>query len=128
MTFGKLLRSLRNDRDISMRQLAKRSGLDLGYISRIEASVMKPPTKVETLQKISNVLELSEEEYTRLSDLAAIENERLPSDVEFSEEVREFVPILLRTVGDKDLDAEDFRKLARHLQEYKKELQDRASG
>lgn len=94
MDFGERLRQLREEKGLSMRQLAERSGVDVGVISRVERGQYKPP-KITTIEKLARALELSEaeeEELLRLSgrrEPEATETELPGASPETEQEVRE---------------------------------------
>ena len=46
MTFGKLLKSLRNEKRVSIKQLAAEVGLNYTYISKLENAKVKPSPEV----------------------------------------------------------------------------------
>jgi len=54
-SFGYVLRETRENSEISLRNLAKESGLDAAYLSRIERE-LNPPPKVEVIKQIAQVL------------------------------------------------------------------------
>ena len=72
--FGKRLREIRTEKDISLRQLAKDSGFDTAYISRVERGMMLPPAQADRL-----VNALHTEEAEALITLA--EEERVTSNI-----------------------------------------------
>ena len=53
--FGKILREIREDGNISLRGLAKETGLDAAYLSRVERE-LNPAPKAEVIQKIAQIL------------------------------------------------------------------------
>ena len=53
--FGKLLREIREKGDISLRGLAKETGLDAAYLSRVERE-LNPAPKAAVIQKIAQIL------------------------------------------------------------------------
>ena len=53
--FGKTLREIREDGNISLRGLAKETGLDAAYLSRVERE-LNPAPKAEVIQKIAQIL------------------------------------------------------------------------
>ena len=53
--FGKILREIREDGNISLRGLAKETGLDAAYLSRVERE-LNPAPKAEVIQKIAQTL------------------------------------------------------------------------
>ncbi len=80
--FGQYLRSVRQAKRISIRQLAKAVSKTPTYISDIEKGNNKPPER-ELLDRIIAALQL--EEFTdirnRLYDLAAKERKDVPADI-----------------------------------------------
>lgn len=54
--FGKKLKQLRNDRDITQEQLADKTGLTVESISNIERGIFGP--KFDNLEKIAKVLKV----------------------------------------------------------------------
>lgn len=80
--FGQYLRSVRQAKKISIRQLAKAVSKTPTYISDIEKGNNKPPER-ELLDKI--IAELHLEEFpdirNRLYDLAAKERKDVPADI-----------------------------------------------
>ena len=80
--FGQYLRSVRQAKKISIRQLAKAVSKTPTYISDIEKGNNKPPEK-ELLDRI--IAELHLEEFpdirNRLYDLAAKERKDIPADI-----------------------------------------------
>ncbi|BCG57453.1 helix-turn-helix domain-containing protein [Paenibacillus sp. URB8-2] len=59
--FGNYLRALREERDLSINQLALYSGVSNAQISRIENGLRKPP-KPETLRKLAQALKIDYDE------------------------------------------------------------------
>ena len=53
--FGKILREIREEGNISLRGLAKETGLDAAYLSRVERE-LNPAPKAEVIQKIAQTL------------------------------------------------------------------------
>ena len=59
-SFGTHLRALRNQRNISQRNLASQVGINFTYISKIEHGVMPPPCEL-TIRHIAQVLAVGEQ-------------------------------------------------------------------
>lgn len=80
--FGQYLRSVRQAKKISIRQLAKSVNKTPTYISDIEKGNNKPPGR-ELLDKIIMVLQLDDSQKVRnkLYDLAAKERKDVPADI-----------------------------------------------
>jgi transcriptional regulator with XRE-family HTH domain len=80
-TFGEFLKSVRQSRGMSLRQLASEIGVVPSYLSDIENDNRNAPNK-ERLDAIIEKLKLSEEEAYKLFDLAGQKNERVADDVQ----------------------------------------------
>ena len=80
--FGQYLRSVRQAKKISIRQLAKAVSKTPTYISDIEKSNNKPPER-ELLDRIIAALHLEEfpDIRNRIYDLAAKERKDVPADI-----------------------------------------------
>lgn len=80
--FGQYLRSVRQTKKISIRQLAKAVSKTPTYISDIEKGNNKPPER-ELLDRIIVVLQLEEfpDVRNKLYDLAAKERKDIPADI-----------------------------------------------
>ena len=66
MTFGKRGRSLRNSKDLSLRDLADRIGIDFTYLSKIENEKVPPPSD-EVIKGLAIELEADLEELLALA-------------------------------------------------------------
>jgi HTH-type transcriptional regulator, competence development regulator len=60
-TFGKLLKDLRREKNVSQRELAEKIGVDFSYISKVENDRLPPPA-AETTIKIARALGIPVEE------------------------------------------------------------------
>lgn len=72
MTFGSLLRELRNKQDIGIKKLATAIDVDYAYISRIENGKIKPSERV--IGRISSYFNYSKDELMILGD-------KIPEDI-----------------------------------------------
>ena len=68
--FGALLKQLRQEKELSLRELANKAGLAHTYLRNIENGI-KPPPSDALLKKLVNVLCLDSETKTTFYDLAA---------------------------------------------------------
>ena len=77
MTFGELLRELRDKRKMTLRQLGERAGLDYVMLNKVELGLRMPPP-LEGIFALADVLNsakpLTDEQMVKLLDLAAEEN------------------------------------------------------
>ena len=72
MTFGSLVRKLRQNQGIGIKRLAPELGLDYSYLSRIENDKAMPSEK--TIDKISRYFDYSKDELMLAAD-------RIPEDI-----------------------------------------------
>lgn len=120
--FGEYLKKLRLDKDFGLRDFARRIGMDVGNLSRIERSKVSPPRSLEILGRMREALGLLESsaEWTKLCELSREDQpDRLAPDVAEYAAGRRFVPLLMRTVSNKKLTDTELLELARKIeQEY----------
>ena len=114
MKFGEFMRLKRLENELSLRNLARQTGIDVAYLSRIEGKV-KPPQKEEIIIKLIKALNLNTNDAQKLKDLASIQNNEIPSDIELQEDNFEAIPVLLRTISNKKLNAEQILELTRRI-------------
>jgi len=100
--FGDYLRQRLIDKKMSLRTLAKKTGMDPSNLSKIERGVAYPPQKEENLQKLATALELDQESTRHFFDLAAQVNGMLPDDLDDIKQ-NEAIPMLLRTIQNRRL-------------------------
>ena len=96
--FGQYLRSVRQAKKISIRQLAKAVSKTPTYISDIEKGNNKPPER-ELLDRIILALQLEEfpDIKNRLYDLAAKERKDVPADIKEYLMENELILKIIRT-------------------------------
>ena len=111
MKFHEFLKILRSSREIGLREFAHSIGMDVGNYSKLERGLLSPPQKTELFEKLAKRLDLSRDEKSKLIDMASLANGRIPEDV--AEEVKssEYLPVLLRTIANKQLTDDQIREL-----------------
>ena len=110
-TFGDAIKSIREQENMSQRQLAKLVGVTPSYINDIERLRRKAPSK-KVIQKLATVLSISEE---NLFDLAGLESDRIPPDVpEIIKRHPESVN-LLRAIQKQQLSPHRIREIAKGI-------------
>jgi transcriptional regulator with XRE-family HTH domain len=112
-----MLRTMRTKKEITLRELAENSDIDVAYLSRVERATIPPPQKEEILNAINEALNLSEEEAESFRDQSAIDNEHFPKDI--AKDIKDIVgiPLLLRTVANKKMTEEQIRKVTAFINE-----------
>ena len=110
--FGDLLQRRRAELRLSLRECALRADIDPGNLSRIERGRVPPPQDPEILARLIEAVELAgTPEAQALMDTAAMQTGRIPRDILSNEEVMSALPVLLRTVNNKQLDGAHVEKL-----------------
>lgn len=109
--FGDYLRERLIEKKMSLRALAKKTGIDPSNLSKIERGVAYPPQKKETLQKLAQSLDLDGDAERHFYDLAAQVNGMFPDDLELIKQ-NEAIPLLLRTIQNRRLTYQKTMELA----------------
>lgn len=119
MNFGETVRERRRHLRVGLREFAQRAGIDPGNLSKIERGRLAAPQAEEILDRICAALEWERgsDEANALKDLAAVENGQIPKDVLSDEVVMAKVPLLLRTVQNKQLEADELDRLIELIKE-----------
>ena len=83
MRFGEFIKSKRlaDDRDLTLKDVAKALGISVSMLSDIEQGRRKPFDQ-EKLEKFCDFLGIEEEERALLYDLSAKETRKIPDDIE----------------------------------------------
>jgi transcriptional regulator with XRE-family HTH domain len=78
--FSRFIREKRQNRHITLSELAEKSGISTGYYNDIESGRRNPPNK-ETLDKMIAALNLSDEDRITFYDLAGKARSEAPLDL-----------------------------------------------
>ena len=109
--------------DLSLREFARRVGMQPSNYCNVEADVLSPPP-AETLEKLGRALGLKKgtSDYETFHDLAAEGRDEIPADVERIVKENELIPAMLRTVEYEQLNNEQLRGIIEDLRSgrYKK--------
>ncbi len=114
--FGEYLREMLMEKRMSLRELSRRSKIDVSNLSKMERGVVYPPQKRQTLIKIASAIELDEQQKQRLIELAALVNGMVPVDLSHVKK-NKAIPLLLRAINNKKLGEEQVEKLARLVEQ-----------
>jgi transcriptional regulator with XRE-family HTH domain len=117
--FGDLLRERRKELRLGLREFARKVEMDPGNLSKIERGQLGAPQGHEVLERICLALEYEpgSDEARTLMDLAAAEAGRIPPDILDDQEVMVRMPVLLRTVHNKQLSSEELDRLIEMIKE-----------
>ena len=112
-TFGEVLRQLRLEVGMTLREFCKRTGENAGNLSKIERGKLPPPDSVKKLEKYAKVLGITEQDEIRdFLDLARLNRGEVPKDILSDEELARVLPLVFRTLRGQKVDEENLRKLA----------------
>ena len=117
--FGDQLRKRRQELRLGLREFALRAGMDPGNLSKIERGRLSAPQSDEVLERICLALEyeLESDGAQALRDLAASETGRIPPEILDDQEVMARMPVLLRTIHNKQLSPVELDRLIEMIKE-----------
>lgn len=119
MSFGEYLKKLRLEARIGLREFAGLIDMKPSNLSNIERGKVAPPAGKKTLDVICDTLGLANVDKRRdvIFDLAAKDGKRIPADV--AESVKNFkgIPVLVRTIANRQLSEKKLRELTEYIQE-----------
>lgn len=97
----------------TVREFAKKSGLDLAYISRLENGITLPPRDSKKLEKLALALGIKRntDEWQEFMDLAAVAKNELPADLHDDARVAKVLPAFYRAIRSKEMDEDELQRL-----------------
>ena len=116
--FGEFLQKKRMEKRITLRKMAELLGITAPYLTDIEKDRRNPPEK-EKLERISQILTLSDEDKTLMYDLAGKKRNSVAPDLPDYIMEYAYVSAALRTARDLDASEEDWLKFVEELKQRK---------
>ena len=115
-TFGQFLKTKRLALDLSLREFARKIGMQPSNYCNIESDVLPPPP-AEGLERICSVLSLKKgtPDYVNFHDLSAQGRDEIPADVERIVKGNKLIPAMLRTVEYEKVTKEQLRGIIEDL-------------
>lgn len=110
MTFGEYIKEKRQNKSITLRAFADLVGIAPAYMSDIEKSKRNAPTQ-EILERMVEVLKLSNEEANELYDLAASSKDSIAQDLREYVSDNQSVRVALRKAKDLNLGDDEWIKI-----------------
>ena len=112
-TFGQALRALRMERNVTLRDMARRLDLTPTYLSQVEQDKFSPPTE-DRIKQMGQILDLPQEQVDQLVAMAG----RVPQDLHdvLDEHPHEMASFLRTARG---LTANDIRQLTEEAERLK---------
>ena len=114
MVFGEFVKEKRQKKGITLRAFADLLGIAPAYMSDIEKGKRNAPTQ-EILDKMINVLELSQEEANEMLDLAASSKDAIAQDLKDYVSDNQTVIVALRTAKDLNLGDDEWIKIIEEI-------------
>jgi len=120
MNFGEYLKRKREEKGISLRELARKLELSATFLSDVESNRRAPLTE-DRLLSLAEVLNLSEDEKTEMYDIVGKQRGQLPPDLNPYIQDRPYVNAALRTARNLDANEEDWQMFVAELVRRKRE-------
>ena len=117
-SFGEFLQKKRLENEITLRKIAELIGITAPYLTDIEKDRRNPP-EIQKLDKIAEILSLTEEEKAVMFDLAGKQRNSVAPDLPDYIMKRDYVAAALRTARDLDADEDDWLKFVEELKQRK---------
>ena len=117
-SFGEFLQKKRLENEITLRKMAELIGITAPYLTDIEKDRRNPP-EIQKLDKIAEILSLTEEEKAVMFDLAGKQRNSVAPDLPDYIMKRDYVAAALRTARDIDADDDDWLKFLEELKQRK---------
>lgn len=106
---GSYIKQKRIDKGLTLRTFCEKVGLDPSNWSKIERGLLESPKSESVLKEIASVLELKDNDYQEMKDIAAIES--IPEGIRPSNEILEALPVFFRTVRELKPSEENLKQL-----------------
>ncbi|NMB97978.1 MAG: helix-turn-helix transcriptional regulator [Clostridiaceae bacterium] len=116
--FGDFIAKKREEKQITLREMAKKLDISPPYLSDVEKD-RRNPFELEKLEQLSNILHLSEEEETIMFNLAGKKRDEVAPDLPDYIKGRDYVSAALRTARDLDAGEEEWLKFVEELKNRK---------
>lgn len=120
-TFGQLLKKLRvEEANIGLRAFADLINMKPSNLSNIERDRIAPPANRKAIDTICDALGMAGNDPGRdkLFDLAAKVKNRIPADIAEAVKEQPGIPVLVRTVANKQLSEKKLKELAEYIKKF----------
>ncbi len=114
ITFGEYLTAKREEKDITLRELARKLEVSAPFLSDVEKNRRAPLTQ-ERLEKLAEVLSLSVEEKAEMYDIVGRQKGSVAPDLPEYIMERDYVSAALRTARDLDAGEAEWAKFVEDL-------------
>ena len=119
MNFGEFIMNKRKEKGITLRAFAEKMDIAPSYMSDIEKSKRNAPSQ-DILDRMADILEMSEDEKNIMMDLAAQSKSMLAQDLTEYVSVNANVRVALRKAKDLNLGDDEWIKIIERMIKDKK--------
>lgn len=112
--FGEFLAAKREERDLTLREMARKMGVSAPFLSDVEKNRSAPLTK-ERLDKVAEILNLNADEKVTMFDLVGRQRNTVAPDLPEYIIGRDYVAAALRTARDLNAGEAEWRKFVEDL-------------
>lgn len=114
-TFGNLLKDLRIQKGLTLRQCCYGLQVDPSNWSKVERDVTPPPKDRATLNKWADYFSLVGSSREEFLDLAYVARQEIPPDIASDEKVIAALPVFFRAVRGQELEGERLKQFIEDL-------------
>jgi transcriptional regulator with XRE-family HTH domain len=115
--FGDLLKQMRLEKNISLRQFCLKNNIDPGNLSKMERGLLAPPSSREILSKYAKALSLKEKspKWKEFFDKASACRGEIPIEILTNAEVVKQLPVLFRGLRGEKISKSSLSKIAQMI-------------
>lgn len=118
--FGNYIAERRKEKGLTLRETAKKLGITAPYLSDVEKG-NRDSFDLAKLEKLSEILELTEEQKSKMMDFAGEDRGEVAPDLIHYAKTRTYVNAALRKAKDLDAGEEEWFKFIEELMEQNKD-------
>lgn len=115
MKFGPLIKQLRIEKRLTLRNFCQELDFDPSNWSKVERDVNPPPRDTVLLKKLADFFDLNAEQRHEFFDAAAVARGEIPSDLAAHDLLAAKLPAFFRSIRGTDPDDRKLRELIRDL-------------
>lgn len=112
--FGEFLTAKREERDLTLREMARQMGVSAPFLSDVEKNRSAPLTK-ERLDRVAEILQFDTDEKTAMYDLVGRQRNIVAPDLPEYIIGRDYVAAALRTARDLDVGEAEWLRFVEEL-------------
>lgn len=116
--FGDFLTQKREEKDVTLREMARLIGISAPFLSDVEKN-RRAPLTTERLEKVADVLKLSDFDKVMMYNLAGKQRNQIAPDLPEYIMERDYVSAALRTARDLDAGEEEWQRFIDDLKKRK---------